>query len=186
MSQSPGRYQTSMAGMVGAMIVLVLCVLAFVWFREVNREVPEVEPVAVEWEIAVAAAADAGYEVVAPETLPTDWIATSITFERTTPPTFGLGVLTDDGKYVGLRQEDERRDALLETYVDDKAVEGEPTEVGGEFAGEWQTWTDEGGDTALMLQRDEDVLLVYGSAPAEDLVTFASSLRTAQPKQPKD
>ena len=50
----------------------------------------------------------------------------------------------------------------------------------GEFAGEWQTWTDKGGDTALMLQRDEDVLLVYGSAPVEDLVTFASSLRTAQ------
>lgn len=184
MSQSPGRYQTSMAGMVGAMIVLVGCVLAFVLFREVNREVPEVQPEPVEWETAVSAAADAGHRVVAPAELPEKWIATSIDFQPTDPPTFGLGVLTDEGKYVGLRQEDERRDDLLETYVDEDAVEGDPTEVEGEFAGEWQTWTDEGGDTALMLQREDDVLLVYGSAPAEDLIAFASSLRTAQPEGP--
>lgn len=184
MSQSPGRYQTSMAGMVGAMIVLVGCILAFVLFREANRDTPEMQPEPVEWEIAVSAAADAGHPVVAPAELPEKWIATSISFQPTDPPTFGLGVLTDDGKYVGLRQEDERRDDLLTTFVDDDAVEGDATEVEGEFAGEWQTWTDEGGDTALMLQRDDDVLLVYGSAPIEDLVTFASSLRTAQPKGP--
>lgn len=180
MSQSPGRYQTSMAGMVGAMIVLVGCILAFVAFREVNREVPEVQPEPVDWEIAVSAAADAGHPVVAPSELPSEWIATSISFQPTDPPTFGLGVLTDDRKYVGLRQEDERRDDLLETYVDKDAVEGDPIEVEGEFSGEWQTWSDEGGDTALLLQRDDDVLLVYGSAPVDDLVAFASSLRTAR------
>lgn len=178
-SQSPGRYQTSMGGMVGAMIVLVVCLLAFVAFREASREVPETKPEAIDWQDSVAAAADAGHPVVAPGALPTDWIATSITFSPTTPPTFGLGMLTDDGRFVGLRQEDERRDDLLETYVDDEPIEGDPVEVGGEFAGEWMSWTDEGGDTALMLQRDADVLLVYGSAPLEDIVALASSLRTA-------
>lgn len=182
-SQSPGRYQTSMAGMVGAMIVLVGCILAFVAFREVNREVPEVKPEAIDWQTAVTAAADNGHPVVAPAKLPADWIATSIDFKPTDPPTFGLGMLTDKGKYVGLRQEDERRADLIEMYVDDEAVEGEPVEVGGEFAGAWDTWTDEGGDTALLLQREDDVLLVYGSAPEEDLVEFASSLRTAQPRE---
>lgn len=169
-----------MAGMVGAMLVLVGCILAFVVFREVNREVPEVQPEAIDWQAAVNAAADAGHPVVAPEDLPAEWIATSMTFQPTDPPTFGLGVLTDEGRYVGLRQEDERRDDLLKTYVDDDAVEGDPVEVEGEFAGEWQTWTDQGGDTALLLQREDDVLLVYGSAPVEDLLRFASSLRTAQ------
>ena len=47
---------------------------------------------------------------------------------------------------IPLGQEDERRDDLLETFVDDEPVEGEPVEVEGEFAGEWQTWTDEGGE----------------------------------------
>ena len=40
MSGQAGRYQRSAAGMVGAMIVLVLVVIGWVLFREFVREVP--------------------------------------------------------------------------------------------------------------------------------------------------
>lgn len=167
-----------MAGMVGAMIVLVACILAFVLFRESSREVPETEPTAIAWESAARAAADEGHPVVAPGELPEDWIATSIDFRPTSPPVFGLGLLTDDGRYVGLRQDRVPLENLLETYVDEETRPGDPVEVSGEFAGEWDSYTDEGGDRALVLDRNEDFLVVYGSAPMADLVEFASSLET--------
>ena len=177
-SQSPGRYQTSMAGMVGAMIVLVACVLGFVVFREASRDVPKVEPEAIEWEAAAQSAADSGHPVVAPAALPEKWIATSIDFRPTTPPVFGLGVLTDSGTYAGLRQDRIPLENLLETYVDEETEAGDAVEVTGEFAGDWDSYTDEGGDRALVLDRNEDFLVVYGSASMDDLVEFASSLKT--------
>ncbi|QCC76626.1 DUF4245 family protein [Nocardioides daphniae] len=127
MSESPGRYQTSMAGMVGAMIVLVGCVLAFVAFRETSREVPQVEPEAVEWQAAVTALVDEGREVVAPEVLPEEWIATNVRIAPSDPPVLELSMLTDQEKFVGFRQDDEDLEDLLKTYVDEKARPGDPS-----------------------------------------------------------
>ncbi|QCC76627.1 hypothetical protein [Nocardioides daphniae] len=51
----------------------------------------------------------------------------------------------------------------------------------GDFAGEWRSWSDEGGDHALVLDHGETQLMVYGSAPLEDLVELASMLVVADP-----
>lgn len=176
MSQSPGRYQTSVAGMVGAMIVLVGCVLAFVVFRETTRDVPQVEPEAMDWKTSVVSIQGQGHEVVHPADLEDGWIATTIEFRPTKPVTFGLNMLTEEGRFVGLRQEDQRLEDLLATFVDDEAVEGDPVRIGGDLGGEWQTFTDEGGDTALVLDRKDDYVMVFGSASRTVLVDFASTL----------
>src|SRR5690606_38362381 len=105
-SQSPGRYQTSMAGMTGAMIVLVACVIAFVLFRETTRDVPEVKPAAIDWTTLVTSIQAQDHEVVHPAELEDGWIATNIEFLPKEPVTFGLSLLTEEGRYVGLRQED--------------------------------------------------------------------------------
>lgn len=182
-SNQPARHETSMGGMIGAMIVMVAVVLGFVVFRDATRETPEIQPEAIEWELAANAAIDGGHPVVRPE-LPEDWIVTSMFYEPTDPLTWGLGIYTADGKFAGLRQEDARVADLLETYVDDEPDEGDPVTITGEFAGEWDVWTDEGGDTGLVLQRERDVLLVYGSAPKDQLVDLASGLTTEKVEIP--
>lgn len=176
------RYQTSMGAMVGAMIVLVGAVLAFVLFRELFRENVETTPEAVDWESAVIGAQDSGLSPVHPPALPVGWIATSVVLTSEERPAWGMGMLTEDGRFVGLRQEDDSLSRLLETFVDEDAEEGEPVEVGGDLGGTWATYSDEGGDLALALERDEDVVLVYGSADQADLVAFASLL-TEEPFQ---
>ncbi len=168
-----------MAGMVGAMIVLVGCVIAFVVFRETTRDVPELEPEAIDWTTAVVSIQSQGHEVAHPAELQDGWIATTIEFLPTEPVTFGLNLLTDEGRFVGLRQEDQRLEDLLETFVDDEAVEGDAVQIEGDLGGEWQSFEDEGGDTALVLDRKDHYLMVFGSADEDVLVDFASTLTLA-------
>lgn len=181
-SEKPGRHQTSMGAMVGAMSILVVCVLGFVLLRDLGRQSAETSPEPVVWEIAVEAAHDSGHPVVHPGELPRGWTATSISFEPTEPPTWGMGMLTGTGSFVGIRQEDAPARDLLETYVDEDARQGDDVAVTGELAGEWQSWTDSGGDVALLLQRDEDVVLVYGSATREVVEELAGQLTDAPPQ----
>jgi len=165
-----------MGAMIGAMFVLVVGVLAFVLLRDLNRESAETEPEAIEWQTAVVAAQDAGYRIAYPAELPEGWKVTSLDFTPTDPPAWGLGMLTDTGAFVGIRQEDERVQDLLEVYVDDQATEEEPTEIEGELGGPWERWTDSGGDVALVRPRDGDVVMVYGSASEEVVEQVAASL----------
>jgi Protein of unknown function (DUF4245) len=168
-----------MAGMIGAMIVIVAAILAVVLLRDLGRPSAETTPDALEWESAVAGAQDSGLVVAYPSTLPAGWKVTSVELEPTDPPTWSMGMLTGTGAFAGLRQEDESVRDLVAVYVDEDAVEGDPVELGGDLGGTWSTYSDEGGDTALVLEREDDVLLVYGSASREVLVDLAEQLTEA-------
>lgn len=176
MSEKPARHQTSFAGMVGAMIVIVAAIVAFVLLRDLNRESADTSPEPLEWRSAVQGAQDSGFEVVHPSALPVGWSVTSVRFTPTDPPLWSMGMLTDNGAFIGVHQEDESVDDLLETLVDEDPAEGEVLELDGDLAGEWQTYTDDGGDVALVLERGEDVVLVYGSAPRDVVAELAASL----------
>ena len=126
MSEQPGRYQRSAAGMVGALLVTVIAIGAFVAFRAVNRNDLDVEPETVDYLESVTNLQDSGREVAYPPTLPAGWRATSLDVVPGDRPAWGLGMLTDDGAFVGVRQEDEDADDLVETYVDKDAAEGDP------------------------------------------------------------
>jgi hypothetical protein len=176
-SEQPSRYTRSFSGMTGALIVTVVFVLAFVTWRGLFRGDTDDTPAAVDWEASVRLAEDAGYRAVHPRELPAGWIATSVDplFARD-DPRWGLGVLTDDGSFIGIRQQDASVAELVEEYVDEKADAGEDATVTSEITDTWQTWSDEGGDHGFSTELGDEALLVYGSAPVADIEAYLGVL----------
>jgi hypothetical protein len=175
-AERPGRYQRSIAGGIGAMIVLVLVVLAFVVFRGAFRDNDAVEVEPVDYLAVVGPAQEAGVPVVYPPSLPDGWTPTSVSFDPGDRPAWGVGMLTDQGKFVGVRQADEDLETLLDTYVDEDAVEGDTITVDGALVPEWQEWSDALGDHAYAATIQGYEVIVYGPAPTEDLLTVVRSL----------
>ncbi len=183
-SQKPGRHERSFSGMIGAMVVIVLVVLAFVAWRGIFRGDVEVTPEPVDWLESVAVAEQAGLTVVHPKELPPGWIATSVDLRAGDVARWGMGVLTADGDFIGLRQEDVPVEQLVETYIDADYVAGSAAQVDSPVGQDWQTWSDQAGDHGFSTEVGEDALLVYGSAPVAELKQFLALLVTSQPVQP--
>ncbi len=85
-------------------------------------------------------------------------------------------MLNDEGRFVGIRQQDTSVADLVELYVDEDAVAGEDVTVDSDIADTWQTWSDEGGDIGYSTELGDEALLVYGSAPAEDIEAYLGLL----------
>lgn len=183
----PSRYSRTTNGLLASLIVTVLAVGLFVVFRGAFRNQPEITREAVNYIGTVEAAQDGGVQLVYPKNLPDGWIATSIDFVPGDRPAWGIGMLTDDGRFVGLRQEDAKVSELIEAYVDDKAEPGDENGLASDVStGPWQTWADSGGDLAYSTTLTEgakttmgDTLLVYGSASRDDQEQLISLLTTA-------
>jgi hypothetical protein len=172
-SDKAGRYQRSAAGMIGAMVVLLAVVTAFVLLRDANR-VEQVTPVR---EVDYQRTLDFGrdqldFPVLAPQRLPDGWRATSVDLVPD-PPRWHLGLLTDKGRYVGLEQSRSPVDTMVDKHVDPRAVRGGVVEIEGET---WRTWTDEGGDNALTRVEDGVTTLVVGTAGQDVLADFVRNL----------
>ena len=180
-SEQAGRYQRSTAGLIGAILITLAVITAFVVFRSLFREQTEREPEPVDWLASVGYAQESGAEVVYPRSVPDSWTATSVDSDPGDPPAWGLGFLTGDTLFVGLRHEDASLDDLLETYVEEEAGdlrELEEQQLDSEVAGSWQVFEDTGGDRAYAAEVGDRVVLVYGSAPAEDLELVVERLTT--------
>lgn len=179
-SGKPGRYQRSFGGLIGSMIVLVIAVLAIVVFREVFRNTPEVKPEAVDYLPLVTSLQEAGREVAYPAELPEGWMVTSVEAQPGQRPAWRLGMLTDGDKYAGVVQRDEDLDDLVVEHVDEDASEDGAVELDSPLATSWESFSDEGGDhafgTTITTATGEETLLVYGSAPVEDLRTLVELL----------
>jgi len=175
MSEQPGRYERSFSGMVGAMVVLVLVVAGFVIFREINRNDPANPVKALDITQSVEfAREEARFPLLAPAELPEGWIATSVRFERGRQQSWHLGMLTDEEKYVGLEQERQPLDDMVEEHVDEEAERGDDVVVDGQT---WQTFTDEDDDLALVRETPEVTTLLVGRVPQE---TFEELLATLE------
>jgi hypothetical protein len=158
------------------MIVIVVLVLGFVAFRAVFRDNDEVEQEPVDYLAAVGAAQQSGARLVYPPTLPEGWVANSIQYDPGPRIAWGLGMLTDDGKFAGIRQEDADLDTLLHTYVDENPTQGDTVTIDSPIASRWEEWSDDGGDHAYAATVGDDEVLVYGPASTEDLRTLVESL----------
>lgn len=172
----PSRYTRSFSGMIGALIVTVLFVLAFVAWRGLFRGDAEDAPVAVDWQDSVGLAEEAGLQVVRPRELPAGWTATSVDLRAGDEPRWGLGVLTDDGDFIGIRQEDASIDDLVDQYVDERAEAGDDASVPSEVTDTWRTFSDGGGDLGYATEVGDEAVLVYGSAPVVDLEAYVGLL----------
>jgi hypothetical protein len=173
----PGRHERSTGGLIGALIVTVAVVVAFVVFRSVFRDDVGVSPEPVDLDDAVAGARDAGIEPVHPDPLPAGWSATSVEVTPGTDSVWAIGLLTPEGDFVGLRQEEEAASSLLSEHVDEDAREIGPVDVEADVGGDWTAYDDAGGDTGFVTEVGEETLLVYGSAPSGEIQGFLSLLR---------
>ena len=177
-TESGGRYQRSGGGLLVAMAVTVMAVGAFVVLRSLVSDNTEIEPESVDYLSSVEQAQMAGLDPVYPPTLPKGWIATDAGAEPGEPPAFRLNLFTDDEKFVGVRQEAESADDMLEEYVDEQTDEGDPFEVSGSVAPTWETYSDTGGDLAYAAEIGETTVLVYGSAGRADIEELVGLLTT--------
>lgn len=180
-----GRYNRSAGGLVGSMIVLVLVVFGIVIFRGTFRDTPEYEPEHVDYLPVVTSIQQLGLEPVYPPSLPDGWFVKQATFTPGDRPVFDLAMTTDEQHFAGMHQEDRSVDALVDTLVGTEAVEGDEVQLDSGVASTWQTFSDPDGDHAFAAQVGEDTVLVYGSAPEDDLRALVESL-TADPLDPKD
>jgi hypothetical protein len=172
-----------MSGMVGAMLVCLAVILAFVTFRALNRTEVEVTPDTID-HLAVVEGVQAGGEKIAyPAELPDGWRATRAAFESGPGRVWALSLLTDDDEFVGVRQlmaaDPDSVGDLVEKYVDADAEEGEPVRLDGSLAPEWRTFSDSGGDHALVAPVGGTLLLVVGSAPEAQVEQLTAALVTA-------
>lgn len=174
----PGRYTRSTGGLIGSMIVLVLVVLGIVVFRGTFRDTPTYEPDHVDYLALVTSVQQAGLEAVYPEELPEGWFVKDAAFAPGDRPVLDLAMTTDDDHFAGLHQEDRSVDELVRTYVGDDATQGDDVDIDGTVAPTWETWSDPGGDHAFATQVGDDTVLVYGSAPEDELRALVESLTT--------
>jgi hypothetical protein len=176
--------------MVGAMIVTLLVILAFVAFRALNRDELRVEPHAVDYLQVVEGLQGSDLEPAYPAKLPKGWEATRAVFD-TEHLAWELDLLTADKRYIGIRQATMRDKDLVEEYVDDEAEQGKPAAFDTGVATEWTSWDVDDDDTAytavLGLQRGDEpnpdlergkgsTLLVFGSASASDMKKLIGEL----------
>jgi hypothetical protein len=179
--ERPSRYDRNFGGLLAAMVVTVVFVAAYVGFRALTRDQPDLEP-DVDYASCVAYLQEADVSVVHPGSLPSGWRANAIHFTRGTPPQWRLGLLTPDDGFVGVVQQDEDVDDLLSEYVDESPREGpDAAPANGLGVTSWQTWSDAGGDHAFSTELGSgplagQTLLVYGSAPFADLEAVLGAL----------
>ncbi|MGN6723499.1 MAG: DUF4245 family protein [Marmoricola sp.] len=178
--RKPNRYELPLSNMVGAMVVVVLFVLAFVIFRAVNRDNSSVRPEAVDYHpIAAQGRTDGRIDVWAPPSLPKGWSATAARYDTGTNPHWHLSA--SDGKhYLGV---EEGIDGLAaELHL---ALQGNPMPAGKvEISGvTWSVYTDAQGNYALARSmpsktpRYPETLVVVGTTSPSQVRAYAASLR---------
>lgn len=158
------------------MVVMVVLLVAWVGFRSLTTQEPDNPVRTVDYAQVVGPARKAApFDLVAPPSLPPGWRATSVNFNDQSQPRWHLGVLTDQERYVGLEQAKRPVLQMVRDYVDQHASRGAPVEVAGNS---WATYTDAGGDLALVRQDGATTTLVVGhDVPRSQLVSYTAGLR---------
>ncbi len=179
-----GRYSRSFGGLVGAMVVTVVGVLAVFGLRSLTSDEDVFDRDPVDYLSLVADVQVAGVDVVYPATLPGGWGASDVDFTPAPEPAFSLSVLTEDSDYVGLRVADAPLDEMLESLVDEDYSERDPlvfsgAEADGLVATRWEGYGDDEGDTAYAAEVDGQQVLVYGSASPQEISGYVVRLTDA-------
>jgi Protein of unknown function (DUF4245) len=161
--------------MIGAMVVLLLVVGGFVLLRDTGRTVPSTPVRTVDYHRTLDYARDrARFGLLAPESLPEGWRATSVSFRLRGEQHWHLGVLTDQDRYLGLEQGRAPVKSMLTEYVDKEPSADGTVQVDGQ---PWARWSDDGGDRALVRRTAGTTTLVVGPVPEQVLVDYVRSLR---------
>ena len=174
MSEQAGRYQRSPYGFVGAMLVLLLVIGAFLTLRACSRDNQPTEVRSVDFVGVMEQARNDGQLIAAaPDPIPKGWQATSVRYRQGSGATWHLGMLTDLKKYVGIEEASRTPRDMVDQYLGKDATKGAPTRIRSRT---WQTWTRPSGDFALTLRTPDETLLVGGSAGETVVQDFTDGL----------
>ncbi len=165
-----------------ALFAMAVAVFVAVGWYYLSRPDESVRPVkaipAADWAGWVRTArADGKLVTYVPDPVPSGWRVTSARYETGVSPHWHVGMLTP-GKYVGVEESRASTEDLVGQFVDENATQGKDVTVDGTT---WQTWTDSGGDYALVRTTkapdgQQQRVLVYGSAPDAEIRDLAASL----------
>lgn len=177
--RKPNRYELPLSNMVGAMIIVVAFVMAFVVFRALNRDNTGVQPEPVDYHaMATGGRADGRINVWAPVSLSQGWMATSARYDSGTNPHWHLST-TDGTHYLGVEEGiDQVTDELQRVMQGTPVAAGQVTLKGVA----WLVYTDSRGDYALArtmpskTPRYPEALVVVGTTNPEQVQAFAESL----------
>ncbi len=160
------------------MILTLVLVLGFVGFRGLFRDNAEVRPDVIDYLPVVQTYQDADVSVLYPASLPKGWKVTSLDNVPGERPVFGMGMLTDDDKFIGYTWADRSRTEVLSSRLGDSPKQGSEVSISNdEIAGPWTEWKGE-TDTALVTEFDDRTLMVWGDLPRTDMTTLIGELTT--------
>ncbi|MER5770710.1 DUF4245 domain-containing protein [Streptomyces sp. NPDC001985] len=128
----------------------------------------------------VTAQRAAPYPVFAPQGLPKEWKATSVSFRGSESDAWHLGFLDPQKQYVAVEQSTEDPKKFIPRVTHQAEDTGRTERVGAEV---WQRW--EGGkyDALVREEKGGATTVVTGTAPLERLAEMAAALE-AKPSQP--
>ncbi|WP_308118346.1 DUF4245 domain-containing protein [Streptomyces buecherae] len=125
----------------------------------------------------------APYAVAAPEGLPREWRATSVSYRGQSDlgAVWHLGYLTPDKEYVGVEQSDTDR---VRQYVAD--VTHKAKQRGGAVEVDGKKWNRYAGEKYNALVREEPgvTTVVTGTAPERDLLRMVDALEMKKGQRP--
>ncbi|MEV6975112.1 DUF4245 domain-containing protein [Kitasatospora sp. NPDC093806] len=162
------------------MVLSMLAVGVVVWvgylFLPHDADGDGVRPV--EYRVAAASAKRAApYPLLAPEGLPAQWRATSVTYDAAAQSNgkgnaWHLGFVTPSGQYAAVEQRDVKREDVLKATIADGKPDG-TVEVAG------QTWERVQGPKAraLTVQSGTATTVLTGTASYEELAELARALK---------
>ncbi len=184
MATTPNTTKKRNPTVVHMLVAMLVLFVPVVLITQLFTRNPEPPITALDWRpVAQRAAAEASYEVLAPENLPEGWVATRARFTPTGQPllggdpapgdTFQLGFLSPQQRYVALDQRDVAPEPFVVAVTRQGRPEGESS-IGGRA---WVRHLSEDGRTRSLVQRGRDaVAIVSGDLPYEALEAFASTL----------
>jgi hypothetical protein len=183
--EEPARYNRSPKGLLAALVVTVLAVVAFAAFRAVFRDQPERAGELAEYRSTVEAAQDAGIRLVNLRDIPDGWEISSVEYAAGPRPSWAVNLLTDEGRFIGVLQSDV--DDVTETLEDlgvDSPEPGDASAFRSDLAtSRWQTWAGTDGElgySSTLTEGDPSTkggtVLVYGPAGRADQEKLISLL----------
>lgn len=175
MSRKPNRYELPITSMLGAMIVVLAVIVGFVVFRALVRNNVETPVRTVDYAHLLRQGAEDGkLDMLSPRPMPSGWRATSATYRGGAAPRWHLGILTSEGKYVGLEEARGEVSSLLKDAVKGDAEADGEAKISGQT---WQQWRGETGDYVLTRQVGDNAVLVRGQAAATTVQAFVARLK---------
>ncbi|MFF8956643.1 DUF4245 domain-containing protein [Streptomyces sp. NPDC014894] len=127
----------------------------------------------------VTAQRAAPYPILAPQGLPEEWKATSVSYKGHEGDAWHLGFLDPDRQYVAVEQSTEARGKFIPKVTHHAENTGRTQRIGGET---WQRWEGEKYN-ALVRENEGSITVVTGTASSARLAEMAASLESKpQPK----